>query len=162
MTPQERQQLRDDLALTRREFHKLLSSISSDDWDRRSANPELTVKELMWHTAWSMSWLAESVDSIKRGKSLRAPSFLVEPGRKLTMRWLARRATPERTAEKYEQGHVALCAKLGEVHDEEWSLAATRFGEMRTVEWVFRHAPEHVEEHARDVRAVLAPKVEAS
>jgi hypothetical protein len=157
----DRQAIREQLEETRRSFHELLSSISADDWERRSGNPEMTVKELMWHTAWATSWMVRSVDGVRDSKSIRVPSFLIEPGRRLAMRWLARKATPDTTARKYDQGHDLLLAKLDSIDDSDWSSSAVRFGEVRTVGWYFMHPPEHFEEHARDVRAVLGANARA-
>lgn len=147
--------IRSELEATRAAYHELLRSLSNDDWSKQSGNPEMTVKELMWHVAWATSWMASSVDAVKSGKSTRIPSFLVEPGRKLAMRWLARSATPERAAQKYDEAHATLLSKLDSVRDDDWSREATRFGEVRSVGWYFGHVREHFNEHARDVRAVL-------
>ena len=111
----------------------------------------------MWHMAWSMSWLSRSVDRVRLGRRPllnRLPSNLADPLRKLAMRWLARRATPERAAQAYDAGHRDLLTKLTAVKDE-WQLATRRFGETRTLEWHFRQPTAHFAEHAADVRAVL-------
>jgi len=147
--------IRSELEATRVAYHRLLGTLSTDDWSRQSGNPEMTVKELMWHVAWATSWMASSVDAVKSGKSMRIPSFLVEPGRKLAMRWLARSATPEGAAQKYDEAHAALLTKLDSVSDDDWPREAVRFGEVRSVAWYFGHVHEHFDEHARDVCVVL-------
>ena len=148
--------IRTEIEATRRAYHDLLEGLATDDWRRKSGNPDLTIKELMWHMAWSMGWLAGSIDAVKAGKSFSPPSFIVEPGRKLAMRWLARRATPESAARKFDESCDALLEKLDALRDDEWQREATRFGETRSVEWYFRHAAEHFQEHAADVRAATA------
>ena len=155
IAPPDKQQIQAGLEATRLAYHELLASLSPDHWARKSANPELTVKELMWHMAWSMGWMARSIDGVKRGKGLHLPSFLVDPGRKFAMRWLARRATPETAAQRYNEGHAALLGRLDETLDHEWRLGATRFGELRTVEWCFGQPIAHFEEHAPDVRRAI-------
>ena len=153
----DRAAVRSELERTRAAYHNLIDSLAKDDWTRRSGNPDMNVKELMWHTAWSMSWMAGSIDAVKSGKSVRAPAFLLEPGRRLLMRWLARNASPELAVRKYDEGHAALLAKLDVLRDDEWLREASRFGEMRNVAWYFSHVHEHFEEHARDVRVVVTP-----
>jgi len=69
---------------------------------------------------------------------------------------IARKATPEAAAKKYDEGHPALLAKLEAVRDDEWQLAVSRFGRMRSIEWYYRNVREHFDEHARHVRAVLS------
>ena len=151
----DKQAIRSELEATRAAYHELLASIPSDAWKRTSGNAEMTVKELMWHTAWSMNWMAGSIDAVRSGKSFNPPSFILEPGRKLAMHWLARRATPEAAARRFDEGIAALIAKLDTVGDGDWQREATRFGETHSVEWYFTHPREHFDEHAADVRAVL-------
>lgn len=150
--------IRTDMERTRSEYHALLRSLTGDDWARRSGNPDMTVKDLMWHMAWAMSWMARSIDAVKAGKGLNPPGPLVDPLRKLAMRWLARKATPESAAKKYDEGHAALLAKLDAVRADDWQLEVSRFGQMRSVEWYFRNVREHFEEHSSDVRAVVGPR----
>jgi hypothetical protein len=152
----DKQWLRDDLEKTRAAYHELLTSLSSEDWNRRSGNPDLTVREAMWHMAWALGWLGGSIDRVVKGRSLNPPMFLVEPGRRFAIWWLALRATPERAAARYDEGHAALLAKLETVSDDEWALSITQFGEPRNIQWFVRQPVEHFEEHARDVRAALA------
>jgi hypothetical protein len=147
--------VRRELEQTRNAYHELLASLSDAEWNGRSRNPDMSIKQLMWHTAWAMSWMSRSIDAVREGKSMRAPGFLIEPGRKLAMWWLARGATPDAAARKYDEGHIALLQKLETLSEEDWTRSATRFGEQRTVEWYFRHPTAHFEEHAADVRAVV-------
>jgi len=146
--------LRASLERTRTAFHDLLSSLPEDAWTERSANPDLTVKQVVWHMAWSVGWLAAFVDAIKDGKRSRLPGFLVEPARLFAMRWLARGATRERAAKRYDEGHAALLAQLDRIAHTDWQRSTTRFGNTRTVEWCFRQPVLHFEEHARDVAHV--------
>ncbi len=90
--------VRTEMESVRSEYIALLHSLNEDDWRRRSGNPEMTVKELIWHVAWAMSWMARSIDAVKEGKQLRVPAFLIEPGRKLLMRGsrVRRRQKPPR------------------------------------------------------------------
>ena len=146
--------IRLELEATRAAYHALLTSLSADEWYRKSANPDLTVKELMWHLAWSVGWLAGFVDAVRAGKNSRLPGFLVEPVRLVAMRWLARKATPEKAAQHYDEGHAALLAKLDTIAPDDWQRSTTRFGQTRTVEWCFRQPALHFAEHAADVRPV--------
>jgi uncharacterized protein (TIGR03083 family) len=151
----DKQQIRDDLEGTRRAYHELLESLSEDDWRRRSGNPDFTVKALMWHMAWALGWLARSIDRVRQAKGFNPPGFLVNPLRELAIRAYALRATPERAARRYDEGHAALLARLDEVRDDEWSITVTQFGEPRTAEWYLRQPIEHFAEHGADVQTVL-------
>ena len=154
----DREAVRRELDATRGAYHELLASITEDSWQRKSGNPDMTVKQLMWHVAWATAWMAGSIDAVREGKSIGAPAFLLEPGRKLAMWWLARGATPEAAGRKYDEGHAVLIEKLDTVPEEEWSRTAMRFGQERSVEWYFRHPPEHFVEHAADVRSAIAER----
>ncbi len=150
--------LKRELEETRAAYHALLAELPGDAWSRRSGNRDMLVKELMWHMAWSMTWLANGVDAVRSRRKTavsRVPGAVADPLRKLAMRWLARRATPASAAGKYDDGHRELVAKLESVREDEWSLSTTRFGETRTMAWHFRQPVEHFVEHAADVRAVL-------
>ncbi len=151
----DRQTIRADLETTRLAYHELLSSLTDDDWRQKSANPDLTVKEVMWHIAWATGWIARSIAAVKRGRGIGLPQFLVDPGRKFVMRWLARRATREAAALAYDEGHEAILTELRSISDDEWTNSAQRFGEVRTVAWHFPHVTAHFEEHAEDVRRGL-------
>jgi uncharacterized protein (TIGR03083 family) len=157
----DREALRAELEATRAAYHELLASLSEDDWNRKSGNPDLTVKELLWHLAWAMGWMARSAEAVRRGRSLRLPASLIEPGRKFAMRWLARGATREAAARAYDEGHAALLARFDATRDDEWSRSANRLGEVRTVGWYFRQPAEHFAEHAADVRRGLGPGTSA-
>jgi hypothetical protein len=152
----DKQQLRADLEETRAAYHELLASLSEDDWRRKSGNPDLTVKELMWHMAWGLGWLARGVDAVNTGRGFNPPSFLLEPARRIAMHLVARQATPERAAQRYDEGHHSLLAKLEAMRDEQWERSVKQFGEVRDAIWYFREPVEHFEEHAADVRAVLS------
>jgi len=65
--------IRADLEATRAAYHELLASLSDADWHRRSGNPSLTVKQLMWHMAWSMTFMAGAVDGVLRSRSFNPP-----------------------------------------------------------------------------------------
>ncbi len=147
-----------DLEATRAAYHALLAQIPADAWRRRSGNPDMLVKQLMWHMAWAMGWLARGVAGTRSGRrSLvgRLPGPIADPARKLAMRALARTATPERAGRAYDDGHAALIAELSKVAGTEWQLATVRFGEERTVAWHFRQPVDHFAEHAADIVAVL-------
>ena len=147
--------LRAEMEATRGAYHQLLSSLSQEDWGRKSGNPDMTVKDLMWHVAWAMGWLSGSVDAVKAGRRLWLPPILVDPLRALAMRWLARNVTQEVAARKYDEGYNALLEKLVTVSGGDWLRSARRFGETRTVEWCFKQPALHFEEHAADVRLGL-------
>ncbi len=148
----DKETIRDEIAATRVAYHELLASISAEDWTRVSGNPDLTVKELMWHMAWATGWMASSIDAIRKGRSFSPISgSLADLGRRFAIRWLARRATREAAARRYDEGHAAVLARLETVRDDEWHREAKRFGNIRTVAWYFGQPARHFAEHAADV-----------
>jgi hypothetical protein len=151
----DKQQLIGDLEKTQAAYHDLLGSLSAEDWNKESGNPDLTVREAMWHMAWSVGWLGGSIDRVKDGKDFNPPGFILEPARRFAIWWLALRATPERAAAKYDEGHEALVKRLNAVEDADWALTISLLGETRNIEWFARQPPEHFEEHSADVRAAL-------
>ena len=139
-------------------YHALVSRITPTKWSARSGNPDLLIKELVWHMAWAMGWLARGVEatrSERRSIATRLPGSVMDPLRKVAMRFLARTATPTGALRKYDEGHHALIELLAAVRDDEWSLSTKRFGETRTLAWHFVQPIDHFAEHASDVEAAL-------
>jgi hypothetical protein len=147
--------IREELEATRSAYHELLASISDRDWPRKSANPDMTVKELMWHTAWALGFIHRSIDSVSRGRGFNPPGFLVNPLRGFAMHLLALRATREKSAARYDQGHARLITRLDAMRDEDWAAEARIFGETRTALSYFEQVRTHFEEHGADVRTVV-------
>ena len=47
-----------EMEAVRTAYHELLARLPEDALGRRSRNPDMLVKELMWHMAWSMGCLS--------------------------------------------------------------------------------------------------------
>jgi len=100
-----------ELEATQLAYRDLVTSLSEADWTRPSLNPDFDNRELVWHIAWSMTWLAHGAVAAKaqrRPLISRLPGGLMDPLRRIAMRRLARGATAERALQKYEEGQAAL------------------------------------------------------
>lgn len=146
-----RESVRAELEATRTAYHELLSSISAEDWNRRSANGAWRVGQLMWHLGRGMEFFSEAVAYCRKGKAPNPPAFLVDRVNVLLTRFGARGATPESVSEKYDAAHAALLTVLDGVQDDEWQKGVTVFASPYTVESAFRGAKGHFEEHRADV-----------
>ena len=75
----DREAIRAELEATKAGYHELLASLSEEDWNKKSANPAWSVRQLMWHIGRGMELLSRGVGQCRKGKgSESAAEFLVE------------------------------------------------------------------------------------
>jgi hypothetical protein len=152
----DREAIRAELQSTRAAYHDLLDSISDDDWKKKkTGNKAWSVKQMMAHMASAPAYTAGSVNMVRRGKGFNPPSLIADRLNVLMTRWLARKATPDSVAEQYDEGHERLIELLDGVQDDEWSKGAKFFGQHQTIEQLFQSVPDHLQEHAPDVKRGL-------
>lgn len=147
-----------ELEAVRQSYTALVGSMSESDWTRQSRNPDFVNRELIWHIAWSMTWLANGAEAVRaqrRPLLSRLPGGVMDPLRRIAMHRLANKATPERAVQKYDEGHAALLDQLKLVTADEWQLDTVRFGVRRSLLWHFQQPAMHFNEHRSDIE--LAP-----
>ena len=145
----DRARLRAELEATRSAFHALLGSISDDRWRQKSPSSAWTVGEVMAHLTWALELLPDEVASARRGKGMfNGPKALGDPLSYWLVRWIARKATPESLAQRYNVAMDAVIRTLAEVKDSEWALGAPFYGEgFYTIAALFHTPAEHLGEH---------------
>ncbi len=147
----DRQAIRAEIESTQTQYHKLLGSLSDEDWRRKSANPAWSVGQLMWHVSRGMEFFTQAVEYCRKGKGPNPPSWLIAPGNMLLTRFGSRGATRASAGEKYDRGHEALLACLGGIRDDEWSKGARIYGNDYTIASTFPQVAEHYREHETDI-----------
>jgi hypothetical protein len=147
----DRQAIRADIETTRTAYHKLLGSLSDEDWRKKSANPAWSVGQLMWHLSHGMEFFTQAVGYCRKGKGPNPPSWLIAPGNVLLTRFGSRGATPQSAREKFDQGTDRLLTCLDGVKDDEWSKAARIYGNDYTIASTFSQVAEHYQEHETDI-----------
>ena len=150
-----RETIRAELETTRRAYLELLDSIPPNEWKRKSGNQRWNVEQLLWHIAWGVVNITESVEGCRREKNFNPPSRLMNPMNTLYTRRGSRRATPESLRALYEKCHIAALAKLDTIRDDEWQRGTKRWGVQQTVVDAFHYATGHFHEHAADIRQGL-------
>jgi DinB superfamily len=150
----DREAIRAQLEDTRRAYHELVGSISSDDWTKTTANPGWGVGQILWHLAWGAGFFPEGVEQCRKGKARNPPTWIMNPMNKLFTRIGSRRATPQRVLEKYDANHARILACLEGVQDDEWNKGVKplgAFGVYKTTESVFHSVTSHFKEHEADI-----------
>ncbi|HEV8573350.1 MAG TPA: DinB family protein [Dehalococcoidia bacterium] len=147
--------IRADLESTRSQYHELLSSLSDEDWNKKSANPSWNVRQLMWHLAWAGGFTPQGVESCRKGKGFNPPNWIADRVNTLWTRTGARGATRQSVGEKYDAEHEKVLASLDTVRDDEWQKSARVFGRDLTIEKTFRDMMEHFKEHEADIKKGL-------
>jgi hypothetical protein len=150
-------ELRTELEEARAKFHALLRSVSAADWRRRDADTGWTASELLLHLALSLEYTPRFVDSARSGKPWSPlPSRLLVFLNGLAPKLLARGASPEKLARKYDAAHAATLAVLRAVQPDDWHRTAFLIDGRLTVEEILRLPRHHVDEHAIQLRRALA------
>jgi hypothetical protein len=147
----DRQAIRTELESIRTAFHKLLDSLSEEDWKKKSANPAWSVGQLMWHLGRGMEFFPQGIGYCRKGKGPNPPAFLIGPGNVLLTRFGSRGATPQSAREKYDAGHQDLIAALDGVQDDEWSKGARIYANDYTIASIFPEVAKHFREHEADI-----------
>jgi hypothetical protein len=150
-TAVDREAIRKEIEDIRTAYHELLTSLSDEDWKKKSANQAWSVGQLMWHLGRGMEFFSQNVGYCRKGKAPNPPAFLIDAGNMLLTRFGSRGATPQSVAEKYDTAHAALLACLDSVQDDEWQKGVKAFGNSFTIESTFRTVKGHFEEHQADI-----------
>ena len=155
------QALHAELEATRQSFHDLLATLTREDWDQPSRNPEWTNGQLLWHITGYLFIIPQQLVWLQTGTF---PDMTATPADELNRGNVrqARRDAQEQTfasiAQTYEAGHAATLTALVRVRDYAWQLGIqmpdmgpTFTGEYRTIERLFRYHARHFAEHAADI-----------
>jgi hypothetical protein len=106
----------------------------------------------MVHLTWALEQLPKEVASARLGKGMfNLPKPLEPLGDPLNywlVRWIARKATPESIAHRYNVAMDAVIRTLAEVKESDWALGANFYGEgFYSIAELFHTPAEHLAEH---------------
>lgn len=154
-----REEIRTELEATRVAFHKLLDSLSDEDWHKRSGNPAWTIGEVLFHMTLAPRLLPNDVRLIRGGRSApKLPAFLFHRLNIIVTRVGARKLTRQVVGEKYDAAHEGVLEVLETVEAGEWSKGV-EYPEWDpllsgnvTMERLFRYLALHFEVHAEQIR----------
>jgi hypothetical protein len=149
-----RETLRFELEATRTLYLELAASANESNWNNRSGNPAWTVGQVLGHIVLIFQAIPTKIGRVRRGKGLpKPPDFLFNPLNVWSTRLATRKFRPDNVVEAYEEAHKAALAALDDVKDDEWSLAASFFGQHQDIPEFFHYHARHVREHEPDIRA---------
>ena len=144
-----------ELESTRSQYHELLSSLSDEDWKKKSANPAWNVRQLMWHLAWAGGFTASGIEACRKGKGTNPPNWIADAANTWITRIGSRGANRQSLGEKYDAAHQKVLASLEGVQDDEWQKSARVFNRDMTIEKTFQDMTEHFKEHEADIKKGL-------
>ena len=149
LTDSHRVALLSELEATRAAFQTLLHSVSELGWRQKSPSSAWTVGQLLVHLTWALEHLPEEVENARRGKGMfNMPKRLADPLSYWYICWIARTATRESIARRYDRAMDASIALLATIPDEDWKRGADFYGEgFHSVEDLFHTSAHHLAEH---------------
>ncbi|WP_232794068.1 maleylpyruvate isomerase N-terminal domain-containing protein [Pseudofrankia saprophytica] len=146
-----------ELNSVRADFHELVATIREKDWERRPPGSEWTVRQIMYHLAMGQELFASGLGGARRSLSFTPPVTVGNRINNVMTVWGARRADGASIRRKFDRGHHRLASILSTVQAEEWgNRGVQNFRGRETVESTYGVVRAHFEEHAADVRVVLA------
>jgi hypothetical protein len=145
----DRSAIRADLKAARTAYHRLMASITDEQWLQKSPSSDWTWREVMQHLAWAVEQLPAEIASARREKGMfNYPGWLANPVSYWTTRWEARNVTRESLLRRYDAAIDATLRALDEVPESDWAKSAPFYGHgMYTVAALFHTPAEHLAEH---------------
>jgi hypothetical protein len=153
-TDARRSEIRAGLEDARTAFQDLLMSLAREDLGSRSSRSDWTVFEAAVHVVASLERTPALIAALRRDKDyMNVPMPVAEPAKRLITWSLARFATREALARRFDAAHAAIVVVLATIGDDEWARSGRAYGEGTwSVEHAFRHQAEHVHEHIHQIR----------
>lgn len=152
-----RSEIQASLDDARSAFHELLMSLEPDEFESRRSRSDWTVFETAVHVVASLERTPALIAALRRGKDyLNVPLPVAEPVKRIITWSLARFATREGLARRFDAAQAAIVGVLATIRDDEWARSGRAFGEGTwTVEHALRHQAEHVREHIQQMKLAL-------
>jgi hypothetical protein len=157
-----REQVRDQIEETRRNFHSLLEKLTNDQLDKPSLNPAWTIREVLYHMSFAPRNLPLDVWMIKHLNWV--PKVPAGPFNRLNT-YLTRRGGRDlgklEIAKAYDEGHQRTIKALESVNDDEWQKGVNypdwdpMLSGFVTFERLFGYITLHFNTHAQEIEAAL-------
>jgi hypothetical protein len=164
-------QLRNDLEASRTEFHKLLASLSPEDWRRPSANPAWTNGQVLFHIALGFFLIVPLVALMRLfavlppsaskifARTLDAATPLFNSINAVGPRFGARILNARRIGPTFDRIHRRIVAIAGDMRPDQWDRGMyypvrweSRFAEFMTFEKLLRYPVIHLRHHQAQIR----------
>lgn len=157
-----KEHIKEELEGTREEYHRLLTSISEEDFLLPSANPAWSVAEILSHMSLAPRYISSDIVFIRRFAWIpKPPAVLFHTFNNWSTKRGARNATHDSLAEHYDVAHVRMIEALENIQDDEWTKGAEYPGwdpmlsGFVTLERLFRYPNEHFQAHKKELEVVL-------
>jgi hypothetical protein len=138
-----------ELEATRTAFLALVDATSDERWQRKSLTTRWTEGQMLVHLTWALEQLPREVASARQEIGMfNYPKRIADPLSYWYTRWIARNATRESIAQRYDAAITAVIKALNEVQDNDWERGARFYGErFYTVAELFQTPAHHLAHH---------------
>jgi len=162
-----KEELAQEMEITRQSFHHLLDSVPETFYDHPSNNPAWTIGGVLYHITLGPSALRFEVWMIRHARWLfqiamnDVTAYIFNRINKLFSR-NPKRITRQVLKNTYEAGHAGLMSSLKRIRESDFQKSVTYpesfvpelAGEV-SVERIFRYVTEHFDIHAEQINKAL-------
>ena len=162
-----KEELAQEMEITRKNFHHLLDSVPEALYHHPSSNPAWTIGGVLYHITLGPSALRFEIWMIRYARWLfqiamnDATAYIFNRINKLFAR-NPKRITRQMLKNTYEAGHTGLMSSLKRIRENDFqksviypaSFVPELAGEV-SIERIFRYVTEHFDIHAEQINKVL-------
>lgn len=161
-----KEDLAQELEVTRQNFHHLLDSVPEALYTHRSANPAWTIGDVLYHLTIGLPALRFEIWMIRSTpwmfKILNdTTSRIFNWGNALFARQ-PKRITRQRLSKAYEAGHAGLMSSLRRVREEDFAKLVnypaafvSELAGVVTIERLFHYVTLHFEVHEEQIKSAI-------
>lgn len=163
-----KEELKQEMESTRRDFHHLLDSVPEALYFHPSDNPAWTIGEVLFHISLAprfltadlrmligQAWIAKVIGAL-------APKAIFDKlNEHFTRRWASRNMTREKLGRAYDEAHENALRALENLKEEDFtkSLEYPNYDELLagvvSVERLYRYITIHFKVHAEQIRKIV-------
>ncbi len=149
-----RERLRTELEAARDEYHRVLATITDEQWAMPSGNPRWTVGGVLAHIVLGLETVPLRLRAARQQRPrMRMPRVAFDVINTWLTRRLSRRHDRTTIGRHFDEKHAAVLALLDGVDDREWELVSHVYIQRFTVEEIFAYQVAHIRGHLAEVTA---------
>jgi DinB family protein len=141
-------QLRGQLEAARGEYHRVLESVTDEQWPGASGNPRWTIGGEFAHIAAGLGTVPLRMESARTAKAKSwMPRFVFDFANTRLTGKLARQHDRRSVGPYFDKQYSNVIRLLDGVEDREWNLISRTYVQRWTVAEIFAYQASHIHEH---------------
>lgn len=162
-----KEDLAQELEVTRQNFHHLLDSVPEALYVHPSANPAWTIGDVLYHITLGPIAIRFEIWMIRKAPGLI--QFALNDTTSKIFNWInapfarrGQRITRQQLIKAYKAGHAGLMSSLRRVREADWGKSVnypaafvSELAGVVTVERLFRYVTLHFEVHANQIETAI-------